>query len=364
MVLGLKRRRVALLLFSVGCFLSEHGVVAERPKAPHLTIMVDNNGQAELVLPGHDLDGDKLTVQIESLPKVGALHFLNPNYVAANVEPKAGSQIVAIPSTIEDRHKHKVIYQAPKNKRLYGQVAEFRYTVSDGVSTSGTGIVRLVASNPRLVQSDFSDGSDGWRVVNNGLSSDVVHEQSSVTPHLNRFIHATDDYINIDPSTRNDKSLWYFSAPSKFLGFQAHAYKGTLEFSMGAFTGDFSPNRMNSDLDLVVLECETCALNRGMRFVMKLSASAFTGSPKKFSLQLSEDKWLKDPKNTLLAWSKPTACEFVEMLHSLSSIKILGDFTKFYESVALDDVYLTAPSGPTNIPITCLCSNPGTQCSY
>lgn len=48
--------------------------------------------------------------------------------------------------------------------------------------------------------------------------------------------------------------------------------------------------------------------------------------------------WLIDPQNTLAAWKAPTTCQFIQVLSSLSSLNILGDFTTWYETVALDNV--------------------------
>lgn len=39
-----------------------------------------------------------------------------------------------------------------------------------------------------------------------------------------------------------------------------------------------------------------------------------------------------------MSWFKPSKCQFIEVLSGLSSVKILGDFTTWYESVALDTV--------------------------
>lgn len=74
------------------------------------------------------------------------------------------------------------------------------------------------------------------------------------------------------------------------------------------------------------------------------------GQPRAISIPLLETVWLKNPKNTLLPWTQPTQCEFVEVLGGLTSITVLGDQTRWYESVAIDQFGFTAGSG---VPQAC-----------
>jgi hypothetical protein len=78
---------------------------------------------------------------------------------------------------------------------------------------------------------------------------------------------------------------------------------------------------------------------------------SYDGTITQFKLPLTElAGWVKDPKNILLPWAPPNQCEFVSVLSSLSSLRILGDFTRGYESVALDSV--TLRHGPGQ-PVKC-----------
>ena len=82
--------------------------------------------------------------------------------------------------------------------------------------------------------------------------------------------------------------------------------------------------------------------------------AAFTGATASLSLSLHESSgWAKDPKNTLLQWLPPTQCEMAEVLQGLSAVKILGDRTKWYESLSLDNVYLKHGSA---VPVSCYAS--------
>ena len=225
--------------------------------------------------------------------------------------------------------------------------------MNDGSSTSSTGVVTLVSSSKTLVGSDFSRSSESWAVAGNGARSPgAVHEKSS-RGSLNFYIHSRDNEINGDAAGQ-DQVKWHFVAPSAFLGKQTIAYGGSLDFKMASASGDFSAANMNKKLELVVLECSTCALGKGIKLVRYLdNGLSFDGKPKHFSLPLTENGgWMKDPKNTLFKWAKPTQCEMVAVLNALSKVTIMGDFTRWYESVALDSVMLK--HGPSRaIPMVC-----------
>jgi hypothetical protein len=102
------------------------------------------------------------------------------------------------------------------------------------------------------------------------------------------------------------------------------------------------------------LDCATCDQVNGVRLVKFLNDADvdFDGKTKQFSIPLtpSTGGWMKDPKNTLFKWIKPTDCEMIEVLAGLSNMRILGDFTRWHESVSLDEVSWKHGSG---IPISC-----------
>jgi hypothetical protein len=93
----------------------------------------------------------------------------------------------------------------------------------------------------------------------------------------------------------------------------------------------------------VILQCASCVgpVTKGITLVYPISAllQPFTGAPTRISLSLLETAgWLKDPQNTLKAWTAPTKCDMIQVLSRLSSVSILGDWTTWYESVAIDTV--------------------------
>ena len=118
--------------------------------------------------------------------------------------------------------------------------------------------------------------------------------------------------------------------------------------------------------NLVELECAYCAVNEGITLAFPAyNATTFDGSTTTFSISLDEAAgWIKDPKNTLLQWPTPSKCEMVEVLSGLTAVRILGDFTDWYESIALDAVALKAPASGTSAVPTCAQETPdASSCS-
>jgi hypothetical protein len=332
-----------------------------------LSYQVSRNSLVEMTLRGHSTVGRKMVATIVSLPAQGKLYHLSQpysKYGGSHPKYEASTEITS-PNTQVTDQLNRVIYVPPRGMaEPNGKWASFLYKVVDSKGeTSYVGQVDLIPPANVLVGSDFSTNIDGWVIRSNGANAaPPAHEPSRQGP-LNNFVHAQDLLIDQGAGQTSDMEPWKFCVPAKFKGNYELAYGGTLEFTLGSFSGDFS--KLNDMRESVVLECKTCNLNNGMRFVQK--NLAFDGKVTKFNLKLDESAaagWLKDPNNqNTLNWQPPaSACEMVEMLSSLSEICILGDHTKWYESIGLDSVTLTA--GPSNsIPHQCLCTNPGTQCT-
>jgi hypothetical protein len=225
---------------------------------------------------------------------------------------------------------------------MYGKWDEFTYTVSDGSASSDAGIVTLVGSNGILEGSDFSGDDESWLIVDNKQTSSSATYEASSRGIMNHYVYGTDDNLHIDSSTGDDQKLWKFEAPSGFLGHHGAAYGGELHFSMSSFSGDFSSSNLNSDAHLVELVCDQCDVNAGITLAFPLASTdqgTFDGSATEFVISLEESAgWLLDSKNTLVDWEAPTQCEIIEVLSGLSAVRILGDFTRWYESVSLDSV--------------------------
>ena len=111
--------------------------------------------------------------------------------------------------------------------------------------TSREGTVSIVSSSGFLTGDSFLLDNGGWSISGNKLPMDTTFEPYTRGALLNHYILGTDDKINIDESGSSDGSLWYFEAPPRYFANQGIAYGGSLEFTLGSFSGDFS--RLNND---------------------------------------------------------------------------------------------------------------------
>lgn len=218
--------------------------------------------------------------------------------------------------------------------------------MTNGVDTSQEALI-TVTTTDSLVTSTFDRDAESWRIVSNGnsalSSSTPIFQPISRGRLLSYYVYGLDAVIHRkSDGSGDDAMLWYFSAPAKFLANQWAAYGGTLDFVLSSAEGSFDQANLNllGRGNLVLLECATCNLNAGITLAMPLSlVFTYDGTTTQFRLPLNElAGWQKDPKNVILPWTQPTQCEFVSVLSALTSLKILGDFTRGYESVALDTV--------------------------
>jgi hypothetical protein len=259
--------------------------------------------------------------------------------------------------------------------------------ITAGKNTSFDGTVTIVDKSGTIVGSDFLSGDEGWTILGNAKAGAVTvpqFEPFNRGKSFNHYIYAKDDIINHSKFGDQDKSLWYFNAPAKFLGNKGAAYGGHISFSIGLFAGDIAS--LSKGLNLVELECKECGYNAGIRLVHRFSKIHFKHAIAHFTplhisnaqsaspcslitahevgvlnvqwckIELLETvNWLKDPQDSLKQWSPPSRCEFIQVLSRLSGLRILGDITTWYETVALDNVFL---SNNKNIVPVCAMGRP------
>ena len=112
----------------------------------------------------------------------------------------------------------------------------------------------MVPPSGSIVGSGFLLGNEDWTISGNkAVSPGATFEPYSRGALLNHYILGSDDKINVRSAGAPDQSLWYFVAPSKFLGNQGISYGGSIQFSLSSFSGDFS--KMNSAQ--VLLSCSS-----------------------------------------------------------------------------------------------------------
>lgn len=336
-------------------------IPGDMPIALHQLVSVDIAGDAVIRLKGWDEKNPKLTYTIKSVPSTGVLYQLSQVYSNHNINPKAG--IVLTPEMNVTGSNNRIYYKRPNpDVGTTEKWGDIEFIVNSGRSSNGyttasnsyKGVVTLTQSTGDLISSNFLLNNDDWTVIGNKMTTSATYEPYSRSASLNHYIIATDDTIHTKTvgTTSTDNSLWYFHAPSRYYRNWGIAYGGKLSFTIGSFSGDFS--KLNDgNTPVVELECATCQgpVTKGIRLILDLKTllskqhlNTGASSNTAFSIQLNEKSgWLIDPQNTLISkWSKPTKCEMLQVLSRLSSFNILGDWTQWYETVALDNVQISA----------------------
>ena len=281
---------------------------------------------------------------------MGTIHQLTYVFDKHGYDPKAGEEILNVPTNVTGK-KGRIIYKRSyyngKNHKDW-----FQYFVSDSNFMSEEGQITIVPSSHIMVGSNFILSTDGWSIIGN-KNNQVTHDPSS-RGEINHFIYASDDSINVD-FNKNDIDIWRFNASEDFMGWNGILYGGTFEFILSSFSGDFSPSNANFDgnMNLIMMSCATCNRGKGITLAYPL-LETFNGSIHKFVINMTESSgWLQDPFNTLFSWTKPSKCDFIRVLSGITSMSILGDFTKWYESVSIDSIYWRTPKpiGRLQLPL-------------
>jgi len=345
-------------------------------------------GEADVALKGVDLDGDALAAKVTALPAGGKASQRSQVYATHGytVGGKAGAAVAAGDAVADNLLLWTNPVQAGAETCGKASAAPCRltYTVNDGTSDSKPGFVTFYPEGDTAgVASDFSASAEGWTVTGNGGAAVSPAWEPSTRGLLSYYVHAKDANIAGQAQAQqaqregavescdatygcSDTQQWYFSAPARFLGFQGNHYGGSFSFLLMSSSGDFALNNLNDGgaADLVVLECASCGttLSPGIRLVARMDNAgagadwqSFDGKAKQFTIPLVEGSWLKDPKSTLAAWTPPTQCEMLQVLSHLSAVSILGDHTKWHESVSLDSPQFVADC-KAQVPLFCTCS--------
>jgi len=351
---------LSVVVLNVGLVHAE-----EIPIAMHQLVVVATADDEVIRLKGFHSTDPTLVYTIITPPSSGSLYQLSDVFSKYGYDPKAGVPVRAGPAIVTGSNS-RIYYKRPspdaESNQLWDRIT---YTAATIVSTvpsyqgiTGTttgkasyqGTITIVPPSGALVGSNFLLSNEGWSITGNKVVQNATYEPYSRGALLNHYIYGTDDKINVDGPSSPDRSLWYFQAPSSYLGNWGIAYGGSIKFTLGAFSGDFTKTNGDNN-NIVILECAKCVgpVGTGITLgfpIKNLPYIKFTGAPVQYTLPLLEGAgWLKDPQNTLQQWTTPTKCDMIQVLSRLTSFKILGDWTTWYESVALDNVQIANTKG-------------------
>ena len=173
---------------------------------------------------------------------------------------------------------------------------------------------------------------------NTGPHSSRPHTHMKISYNINNeishYIMFKDNLINVEHKHPDDRSLWYFESPEITInplqksGTTASKnfkpkYPNVMTFTMTSFVGDFSD--LNEDTNMVKIR------NKDRCYVFK--APIYDGKTKTFNVPFNNQLWKKD-----YTYSSVTYEEMREIFIGTFTIEILGDWTRGYEVIGLDNI--------------------------
>lgn len=186
------------------------------------------------------------------------------------------------------------------------------------------GAVASASFADTLVASSFAAGTQGWKAENGAVNFQWVAAGGAP----GGFIQADDPGGN---------GLWFFAAPSAYLGDMLAAYGGTLSYSLT--NNSTAPPIVGSFADVQLLGSNGVLLAFG--------GGPLPGAWTDYSVDLIADgSWHLGSVGGAVA----TAADFAGVLADLKSLRIRGDYRQRVETTGLDSVLLV--SAPVPEPTT------------
>ena len=170
------------------------------------------------------------------------------------------------------------------------------------------------ASHAAIISSTFDIDDEGWKVSGDTTSSSPNYFYS--TSNANGYILANDQGLG---------GVWYFNAPSKFLGDQSGAFGQTLSFDLNQTGSGSQFNSRDVILNGGGLEIWLDAGDNPLPLGEWIS----------YSVSITEDSgWM-------LGNSVASASDIQTVLGSLQSLRIRGEFIDGNDTGRLDNVELS-----------------------
>lgn len=174
-----------------------------------------------------------------------------------------------------------------------------------------------------LASSDFGSGSEGWSAINGAVA--FQYRDSGGDP--DGFVLAADF---------SSTSLWFFLAPTEFLGDKSQALGGTLSFALKTQSEAAPLGGTHADVQLVGTNGVVLSYTGGI-----LPTADWTT----FAVPLlANGAW------TVGTVTGPTAstADLQGVLSSLSALRIRGDYRQSIDATGLDNVVLSAVPEPAS----------------
>lgn len=182
------------------------------------------------------------------------------------------------------------------------------------------------------VVSEFSDGGDGWTIVGDAQSASVTPTYLAASGNPGGTIGANDNHSG---------GVWYFAAPSRYLGDASSTYGRLLKYDLRTSTAA----RPFDHFDLVL---KGGGLILG--YVVGSPRNPGTNTWTSYRIPVQETGWVKIEKYTrpyfnnhfssggFVGLSAPTTAEFKGVLANLTGLIIRGEFSLNDDSGYLDNV--------------------------
>jgi len=353
------------------------------PVALHIACPVKPNTPTVCTLAGYEDAESNIEFYVLALPTAGLLYETSQNYRSDGVDPKYLPDPIGphmLPFHITDS-LHRIVYIPPANMWApEGHWASFTFVVKSQL-VAAVGLppedvssmpAFAVMANPAGAIAgstfDITGDNDGWYLSGNledvGGEGGGLKHQAFNWGELSHYILGVDEIQYLDFVTGFDRTRWFFEASKKAFCKPevVAAYGGTVQFKIRALYGNFSV--LNSPLDWVTLECDSCDSGRGLRLVRFVDDGDWTGGNTlrwdglETIVQLALtpiERWQRDPLNAALNFTYASECEIASTLSNLSRLSILGDWTRGGEGIAIDDVAIIAapPSEQPAFPVAC-----------
>ena len=189
-----------------------------------------------------------------------------------------------------------------------------------------------------LYENKFLMNNENWQITGNKKIEPAAHQSYNIDREISHYIMFKDNLINIklEDKNPNDMSLWYFESPeitinplqksgtTKSKNFKPK-YPNVLTFTLTSFVGDFLD--LNEDTNLVKIK------NGDRCFVFE--APVYDGKTKTFNVPFNNQLWRKDFSDFPVTYE-----EMREMFIGTFTIEILGDWTRGYEVIGLDNIMI------------------------